>query len=490
MAISFNQIPASVRLPWVYVEFDGTKAVSGSAVQPYKVLLVGCKTTAGSQALETPARITSPAQAKNLFGTGSILHGMAQRYFQQNDSIETWAVAVAEPGAGVAATGTVVIGGTASVSGTINLYIAGRRVQIPVTAGDATTAIATAASAAINAVTDMPVVATVSSSTVTLTARHKGVYGNEIDIRLNVYGESLPGTITATITAMASGSGAPTLTTLFAALGETHYNLWAWPFTDSASLVALETELPARSGPLKQIDSVAFIAKSDTYANMATFGAARNSEFVCCAATQKSPTPTYEYAAAIVGQVALAAQIDPALPFRTLPLYGVIPPKQTDRYTSSERNLLLYDGISALSVDAGGVVRIEYLITMYQTNPLGAEDVAYLSLNTILTLSYLRYDFRNTFLTKYGRHKLANDGIRIGEGQKILTPKLAKSEIVAMFTRWEERGLVENSEKFKENLIVERNTQDVNRLDCLLPPDLVNQLLVVGAQIQFRLQEQ
>jgi len=38
------------------------------------------------------------------------------------------------------------------------------------------------------------------------------------------------------------------------------------------------------------------------------------------------------------------------------------------------------------------------------------------------------------------------------------------------------------------NLIVERNADDPNRLDVLLPPDLVNQLRVFAVLAQFRLQ--
>ena len=41
---------------------------------------------------------------------------------------------------------------------------------------------------------------------------------------------------------------------------------------------------------------------------------------------------------------------------------------------------------------------------------------------------------------------------------------------------------------FKENLIVERNSTDPNRLDVLFPPDLINQLRVFATLVQFRLQ--
>ena len=43
-------------------------------------------------------------------------------------------------------------------------------------------------------------------------------------------------------------------------------------------------------------------------------------------------------------------------------------------------------------------------------------------------------------------------------------------------------------ELFKENLIVERNATDPNRLDVLFPPDLINQLRVFATLVQFRLQ--
>jgi phage tail sheath gpL-like len=45
---------------------------------------------------------------------------------------------------------------------------------------------------------------------------------------------------------------------------------------------------------------------------------------------------------------------------------------------------------------------------------------------------------------------------------------------------------VENFEDFDANLVVERNEDNPNRLDFLLPPDLINQLVVLAAKIQFR----
>ena len=89
--------------------------------------------------------------------------------------------------------------------------------------------------------------------------------------------------------------------------------------------------------------------------------------------------------------------------------------------------------------------------------------------------------------SKYSRHKLANDGTRFGPGQQVITPKIGRAEAVALFAEWEDAAWVEGLEQFKRDLIVERNAADPNRLDFLLPPDLINQLRVVGCQIQFLL---
>jgi len=58
-------------------------------------------------------------------------------------------------------------------------------------------------------------------------------------------------------------------------------------------------------------------------------------------------------------------------------------------------------------------------------------------------------------------------------------------ETIALFTDLRDAGLIENLDEFIENLIVERNTTDQNRVDALIPPDLINQFRVLAGLIQF-----
>jgi phage tail sheath gpL-like len=138
-------------------------------------------------------------------------------------------------------------------------------------------------------------------------------------------------------------------------------------------------------------------------------------------------------------------------------------------------------------VGAGGTVQLDRMITTYQTSAGGSADSSYYDLNTLLTLMYVRYSFRARVLARFPRHKLKNDGGVVGPGQAVVTPKTMKAECVAWFRELESLGLVEDFDQFSTDLVVERDEADVNRLNIVLPPGLVNQLVVTAISIQFRL---
>jgi phage tail sheath gpL-like len=490
VTVSFNSISSSLRVPFVAAEFDNSRAQQGPALLPYRALLIGQKTSSGTATANTIVRVSNESQVRTFAGPGSLLHRMAIAWFANNRSTEVYIGVLADNGSGVAASGTLTVTGPATASGTLSLYIGGTLVQVAVASGDAQNTIATAIGAAITANTDLPVTASVTTNVVTVTAKSKGTHGNDIDMRLNYQlGEATPAGVAVAIVAMASGATNPTLTSLIAAMGDTQYHVIGHPYTDSTSLSAIEAEMLSRFGPMRMIDGLAITSSAGTQSALGTLGDARNSPHsVIAAMPGKNPvTPPAEYAAGVAGVVAYYGTIDPARPFQTLHVAGVKAPAEVDRFTINERNLELYDGISTSKVAADGTVQLERLVTTYQTNSAGASDTSYLDATTMLTLMYLRYSFRNRILSRYPRHKLASDGTRVPPGQAIITPKGMKAEAVLWFKEMEELGLVEGLDQFKRDLVVERNASDPNRLDVLLPPDLINQLVVTAAQIQFRL---
>ncbi|KJS28557.1 MAG: tail protein [Desulfatitalea sp. BRH_c12] len=484
--MSFNTIPSNLRVPLAYMEFDNTRAVVGTPGMPYKILVLGQMLAAGSAAAAVPVQVTSSGQAEQLFGRGSMLAAMFAVLKAGNRYTESWAIPLADAVAGVAATGTITLTGVPTWAGVLNLYIAGKRVRITVTAAQALADIATALAAAINADTSLPVTAVAALGVVTLTARNKGECGNDIDVRVNYYqGEVLPTGLTVTIVAMATGAANPDVSDAIAAMGDEWYQAIIMPWTDGANMTALETELADRFAGMRHIDGIAYAAYRGTHSVTGTYSDTRNSPHVTCMGTGISPMPAYLWAAAYGAQAAASFSIDPARPLQTLVMPGILPPSESVRWTLEERNLLLFDGIATHFVDDGGQVRIEHEITMYQTNAFGVEDPSFLDATTPATLMYLRYAWRARMAQKFPRHKLADDGTKFGPGQAIVTPSTLRAETIALAREWEQAGLVENLEQFKQDLIVERNANDRNRVDFLVPPDLVNQLRIMAAQMQF-----
>lgn len=402
-----------------------------------------------------------------------------------NTYTECWAVALDDNGAGVAASGTLTLAGSPTEAGTLNVYIGGQLVQVAVASGATTASLATALAAAVVADTTLPVTAAAAGSVVTFTARHKGEVANGLDVRLNYYGERTPKGLTATVVAIGSGTSNPDVQAAITAIGDEQYHTVVTPYTDASNLTKIEGLLSTRWGPMVMKEGHAFAAASGSHATITTLGGTRNSPHLTIMGAGRSPTPSYVWAA-VAGAVD-AYEPDPARPRQTLELPGVLPQAIADRWTRDERNLALYDGIATTTVDAGGRVLVERLVTTYQTNASGVADTAYLDIETLRTLAYLRYTVRARIALRFPRHKLADDGTQFRAGQAIVTPNIIRAELVALFMDWMDAGLAEGLEQFKTDLVVERSATDPNRVDAVIPPDVINQFRVFAGQVQFRL---
>jgi phage tail sheath gpL-like len=67
----------------------------------------------------------------------------------------------------------------------------------------------------------------------------------------------------------------------------------------------------------------------------------------------------------------------------------VIAPALPARFVLSDRNTLLFGGISTFTTDDDGTVRLENLITTYQKNAFGAADNSFLQVETLFLLAFV-----------------------------------------------------------------------------------------------------
>ncbi|HWL06727.1 MAG TPA: phage tail sheath subtilisin-like domain-containing protein [Xanthobacteraceae bacterium] len=494
MAVAFNTIPSNLRVPLFYAEINaGQSPYQG----PSRLLLVGQKTAGGSAPADAPIRLDGDPQS--LAGAGSMLAEMAIWARQNHPFGEIWLLPIADP-AGDAQTFTVTIAaGIAGKSGTLVLYVAGEKVQVAVTTSDTNATVATNLAAAINAgyhkfdrPLTFPVIATVASNVVTLTARNAGVLGGKIGIDKDLVGDEGPLQQYATIAAGAPGTGTPSLSAGFASLGDTEFDWIGAPYADPTSLAAVASLLNATSGrwsPLQQLYGHYVTSLFDSFGNLASAGSALNDPSVSVMGVVNSPSPPWRWASALAARIAfdknLGGEVDQAYrlsqPLQTLELLGIVPPKSRFNWFSiQQRNQLYQDGISGFRVTADGKVLIDRILTTYQVNSWGQQDITWLDVETRAQVVYFTRFMRQRITQIYGRMALASDGAEGRPG--IVTPRMLKAECVIAYKMLEAGGLVEKSDLFAESLVVERSA-DPNRVNAYLPIDVVNQLRVFAANV-------
>lgn len=485
--IVLNETPADWRVPGSYVEIRPNYQRSGLAGYSPRALLVGQMLT-GLAAAGSLQRINRRDQARALFGAGSSICEMIEAFLDQNPTTDLYAIGLGAPsGSPVAASGTITFSGTATAVGTIALYAAGQRIAVSVPVGMTAAQAAAALEAALDAAIGLPVTADVSGAVVTVTARHAGLIGNGIDLRLNYQqGEVLPAGLTATIVGMANGTLAPAVGAALATVASEPFTDIAIAWTDSTSLAALATELARRYVAGVALDAHAYVGMRGALSDLLTAGNAQNSPHLSLIGAKASPTSPWVWAAALAGKAAFHLANDPARQLRGIQLVGVLPPAPADRFTPDDQDDLLRDGISTFEVRQDGSVVLQRVISAYQVSGLGVPDTAWLDIMIAKTLSRIRYDWRAYLALNYPRHKLADEGSPAAEyGSDVVTPRLMHSVWATRCKVYERLGWIEDVARTVAESTFVRDGTDKNRLNAVQRVRIIGALMVFASALEF-----
>jgi phage tail sheath gpL-like len=316
----------------------------------------------------------------------------------------------------------------------------------------------------------------VASAVVTLTAKNKGLCGNDIGL-----GYLLTNTagVTVAIVAMASGATNPTLTTALAAAFAYQYDVIIFPYNNQTDLSTLKTHLDNVSGPMEQRPGCGVYGFNGALATCTTLSGQTNSGRILCAylryttATLRKSVP-YEIASAM-GAV-MCYEEDPARPLNTLELTGIAPAAINDRFSRTEQETLLYNGVTPIEIGPSETAQIVRAISTYIVDAQSIPDTSMLDITTIRTLDYVRKACRERVALRFPREKLSSK-----------TPPKVKSELLDVLYKLQDLEIVEAVDDNKDGLIVERDLQDTNRLDAKIPCDVVNGLHVFAARIDLLL---
>ena len=504
--VNFQNIPPNLQVPLFWVETNNSQA--GVNLSSQRVLLVGGTLTAMPSTpvwAPPPAGSGAPGAAQAVAaatGAGSMLSAMVGSYRLNDAFTEVWVLPIPDPVGGAAATGTITINGTATAAGTLSFYVGGALVQCPVAVGQKASDVAYSLAAVLYATTGLqanltgtPTFTFPSTTTgaVTVTAKHKGVCGNQVNLAFNLggsaSGQSVPAGLTVSVSGMSGGTGVPTLSSALAALGTMPFDFIVSGFNDSTSLAAL-TALTAdgagRWGWTEQLFGGTFAATVDTATNLLTLGATLNDQHQCMIGANGTPTPPWQVAAAVMGAAVPYIVAQPNIPLDGLTVQGVMaPPAPGNGLSISTLQSLLSTGISPLLWDRAGACKIVRLVTEYQTNGFGVADQSYFDIGVLYTLMAVLRTLKASATQRLAQKLLVDNGTPIGAGQPAISPAIERMNIYHDYLQMQSQLLVEDPVDFLAGLTVVRNVNNPTRLDVLFDPHLISGLHVYAVLNQF-----
>ena len=387
-----------------------------------KVLFVGQMISSGTATAGTLIeKIGNANQQDNLFGKASMLATMVRSAKKINNGSRFDAIALADVGAGVAATGTIAFSGTASAAGTIVVTIGSlvnNTYSLSISASDTATAIGDKLIAAIVADSTSLVTGVNTDGSVALTYAHKGEEGNDVGL----YVSGTVAGVTYAVTAMASGATNPVLTSIFDLCGNNRYQTIVLPATYSTAEVI--SFLGERfNAPKRILDGVAIVCHSDTVENLISEAEALNSqslvifgnkainetyykaqsmlEMGCVVASQFAALRSLrltdnsdlsEYVISTNGaRDAFGGTKAASLPYFNTPFYNLPLIPSSYELTDQEMEDLTEAGVAILGNNPGrtGII-CGQVVTTYKTDPASNPDKTFEFLNYVDTETNIR----------------------------------------------------------------------------------------------------
>ena len=446
-------------VPGVYNKFDPSNAIRSPLEMPRSVNLFGQI----SNPLFNPAlfnkRISpsSEAEAKGLFGNGSMLYQMwvAAKKCAGLGLIINCTPLQDDPTAVARVCTLTVAAAAGQAEGEQCLYIGGIRIAVGVVSTDTGISIAAKLFAKMSKMPELPVTVTLAGAVITTTAKYKGVVGNQVDYRTSHYASDriVRGVTVGTVTKTA-GSVNPSLTAAITNLRNLRDTEWVVPYTDGASMVMVEAEAIRRWSHEVQTDFQAITAMRGTEAQHTTWLASRNSPLVHSIHTVKDPTSPWETAAMAGAVIESMAMLNPCTPHTGAVLTGYMAAKIDDHFESDSINAIMLEGGSGLIVQPDGTATLMRMVTNYTTHNTGAYDVSMRELTWIKDLSWFRW-YRNTTFS------IKTQGFLLGEyaepiaGQKIMNEEVAKDMLLAIYDGAIDKARMQNRDYYEKTLLIQ-----------------------------------
>ncbi|MGX5056722.1 phage tail sheath subtilisin-like domain-containing protein [Enterobacter asburiae] len=471
-------IPASTRVPGTYVGFDYSRAGRTLAAGEQYMVILGQRLDTGTVKALTPVDVYSAEEAAVWFGRGSMVHRMVAKAIDANSNLQLAVCALDDDKAGVAATATLLLDGTASGSGQVRLQVADLTVAIAVTPGDRAVDLMDSLVSAIAARAGLPLKAETGDiepitfdghakvKGITLSALNKGTSGNDIGLKLSVTAAGLTGVVKP----MAGGTGDPDIAPALAAIFSAGHTVIVMPYSTDTAMRQLATYLDKVSGPVEQRGAIGVTGWRGTLAAGTTLTDTVNASRTTTGWHNGSLCSNGEIAA--VYAATIISEDDPSEPLDNRELIGLDITPQSAWPMRTEEEKALHNGLTPFRVQ-GSRVQLVRAISNYVKNAANVEDDTLLDITTIRTLDAIRLAWRTRISQRFPN------------GGKLTDRRLLqiRSETLDVLYAMERLEWVEDIDTYKNQVTVTRNLQDRTRADVGIPAPVVRGLHILTGTV-------
>jgi phage tail sheath gpL-like len=451
-----------------------------------RIAVIAPGTTAAAGYATTKRQIFSALEAGQTYGFGGPIHSIALQLFPSNgDGVGDIPVTIYPLVDGTTASlGTITPAGSPTAAGTYfvkqnNIVTASFELASGATVADATLAITTAVTNNVN----MPTTAVDGTTVVNLTAKWKGLTGD--NIVTSVEGPSLGMTF-----GIVQLTGGATDTPISATQTDQFGDTWETMIIQSNGSVAADLNTLSAFGegrwaPEVSRPLVSFYSTNETsVATAITIPDARTTDRtnvqLSAPGSDDLPWTTTARMVARIAKVANGAS--PAKDYLRQQATGLTPGLDSDQWTSAERDTAVKGGSSTSSL-RGGVISLEDTITMY--HPLGDPTPAYRYVNDIVKLQNMLNDMRIVFDSDEwaGAPLIPNDQATTDRTAK--QPKMADAELYKLIDSWGLRALLSDPAAAKLTVVSAIDSGNNRRLNMALTVQLSGNANVRSADLNF-----
>ncbi len=487
MAISTAVNPSAVaRVLGIETVFKNLRAGS-IANLPQQVAVIGQGAT-NSVYPTTKAQYSDALTVGQTYGFGAPLHLAAQQLFPINGdgvgSIPVTFYPMVDDVSAIASTGDITPTGPAS---SVQSYIVRINnidsASFVIQTGAALATMITAMVDAINAQTDMPVIAVDGTTKVDLTSKWAGVSAN--DIYLEVVGPTNAG-VTFAFTQHTGGLVNPDIDLALAQVGDVWESmiLNCLDIADAVTMNKLQVFGDGRWGALTRKPAVVFTGNLESDVNLAiVIPEGRKTDRINCQfVAPGSKNLPFIMAARSLARVVKLANENPPFDYGSQDVSGIIPGTDGEQWTYPERDQAVKAGSSTTEVK-NGVINLSDTVTFY--HPDGDLTPAYRYVVDIVKLQNILFNFNLEFAQlKWDGAPLIPDN-QPTTNPSAVKPKTAVAAMAAIIDNLGLAAIISDPETAKASIAAGINGANPKRLDMSVTIQLSGNSNIISQTLNF-----